>query len=76
MRFNCNLTAARKAKGAATGTMEWDLQLYVAGSSRKSELALRNLERLCEEHLAGRYRIEIIDLAKALPALVRKTRSG
>jgi circadian clock protein KaiB len=63
--------------------VEWDLQLYVAGSSHKWELALRNLERLCEEHFAGRYRIEIIDLTKnpqlaqaeeitALPALVRK----
>jgi circadian clock protein KaiB len=74
---------ARKAKGAATAAVEWDLQLYVAGSSHKSEVALRNLKRLCEEHLAGRYRIEIIDLRKnpqlshaeqitAFPALVRK----
>jgi circadian clock protein KaiB len=78
-----NLAAARKAKGAAAAPVEWDLQLYVAGSSHKSELALRNLEQLCEEHLAGRYRIEIIDLTKnpqlahaeqitALPALLRK----
>jgi circadian clock protein KaiB len=74
---------ARKAKGAATAAVDWDLQLYVAGSSHKSEVALRNLKRLCEEHLAGRYRIEIIDLRKnpqlshaeqitAFPALVRK----
>jgi circadian clock protein KaiB len=78
-----NLAAARKAKGSATAAVEWDLQLYVAGSSHKSEVALRNLERLCEDHLAGRYRIEIIDLTKnpqlaraeqitALPVLVRK----
>jgi circadian clock protein KaiB len=78
-----NLAAARKAKGPAPAAVEWDLQLYVVGSSRKSELALCNLERLCEEHLAGRYRIQIIDLTKnpqlahaeqitALPALVRK----
>jgi circadian clock protein KaiB len=38
------------------------LRLYVAGQTRKSALALVNLKRICEEHLAGRYRIEVIDL--------------
>jgi circadian clock protein KaiB len=77
------LAPARKTKAVATAAVEWDLQLYVAGSSHKSEVALRNLKQLCEEQLAGRYRIEIIDLIKnpqlahaeqitALPALVRK----
>ena len=61
----------------------WDLRLYVAGPSPKSVDAFRNLEQICEEHLAGRYRIEVIDLSKnpqlaqgdqilALPTLVRK----
>jgi circadian clock protein KaiB len=73
------LPSARKAKAA----VEWDLRLYVAGSTPKSNAAFRNLERICQEHLVGRYRIEIVDLAKnpqlaqadqivALPALVRK----
>jgi circadian clock protein KaiB len=61
---------------------EWILRLYVAGQSSRSIAALRNLEAICEQHLAGRYRIELIDLLKqpqlargdqivALPTLVR-----
>jgi circadian clock protein KaiB len=62
---------------------EWILRLYVAGQTPKSLAAFANLKRICEEHLAGRYRIEVIDLAQhphlanhdqivALPTLVRK----
>jgi circadian clock protein KaiB len=62
---------------------EWILRLYVAGRSARSEAALRNLETICEQHLAGRYRIEVIDLIErpqlargdqivALPTLVRR----
>jgi circadian clock protein KaiB len=61
----------------------WDLRLYVAGQTPKSVIALQNLKRLCEDHLAGRYRIEVVDLLKnpqlargdqilAIPTLVRK----
>jgi circadian clock protein KaiB len=61
----------------------WDLRLYVAGQTPKSMTAFTNLKRICEEHLAGKYRIEVIDLLKepqlargdqilALPTLVRK----
>ena len=61
---------------------EWILRLYVAGQSARSSAALRNLEAICEQHLAGRYRIEVIDLLKqpqlargdqivAVPTLVR-----
>jgi circadian clock protein KaiB len=61
----------------------WDLRLYVAGQTTKSLAAFSNLKRLCEEHLAGRYRIEVVDLSQnpqlargdqilALPTLVRK----
>ena len=76
--------ASAKAKKAATsGPVDWDLRLYVAGPTPKSIAAFRNLELLCEEHLAGRYRIEVIDLMKnpqlaqgdqilAVPTLVRK----
>jgi circadian clock protein KaiB len=72
-----------KAKEASTTVPEWDLRLYVAGPTPKSAAAFRNLQQICEENLAGRYRIEIIDLMKnpqlaqgdqilALPTLVRK----
>jgi len=61
----------------------WELRLYVAGKTAKSVAALENLERLCEEHLSGKYKIEVVDLlvhpqlAKgdqiiAIPTLVRK----
>jgi circadian clock protein KaiB len=66
------------------GTVEnWDLRLYIAGQTPKSIAALNNLKRLCEEHLTGRYRIEVVDLLLnpklarddqivAIPTLVRK----
>ncbi len=62
---------------------EWELRLYVAGSTPKSVAAFDNLKKLCEEHLKGQYHIEVIDLLKnpqlargdqivAVPTLVRK----
>ena len=59
------------------------LRLYVAGQTPKSVLALRNLKQICEEHLNGRYEIEMIDLLQnpqlargdqilAVPTLVRR----
>jgi circadian clock protein KaiB len=61
----------------------WNLRLYVAGQTPKSIAALANLKRVCEEHLAGKYTIEVIDLLVnpqlargdqivAIPTLVRK----
>jgi circadian clock protein KaiB len=61
----------------------WDLRLYVAGQTDKSIRAINNLTRICKEHLAGRYTIEVIDLFErpqlaagdqiiALPTLVRR----
>jgi circadian clock protein KaiB len=61
----------------------WRLRLYVAEGSPKSRTALANLQRLCEEHLPGRYKIEVVDLRDnprlargdqivAIPTLVRR----
>jgi len=61
----------------------WELRLYVAGQTPKSITAFANLKRLCEERLAGQYRIEVVDLLEnpqlakgdqilAIPTLVRK----
>ena len=61
----------------------FDLRLYVAGQTPKAIRAFTNLQRICDEHLEGRYRIEVIDLLKdpqlgrgdqilALPTLVRR----
>jgi circadian clock protein KaiB len=61
----------------------WELRLYVAGQTPRSRIALTNLKRICEDHLANRYSIEVIDLLEepqlskgdqilAIPTLVRK----
>jgi circadian clock protein KaiB len=61
----------------------WELRLYVAGQTPRSLAAFANLKKICENHLAGRYRIEVIDLLEnpklasgdqilAIPTLVRK----
>ena len=49
----------------------WDLRLYVAGQTPKSILAMANLKKICQEHLADKYNIEIIDLVRN-PQLARK----
>ena len=61
----------------------YHLRLYVAGQTTKSLLALANLKRVCEEHLAGRYEIVVVDLLEnprlaagdqilAIPTLIRR----
>ena len=61
----------------------WQLRLYVAGQTPKSITAFANLKSLCENHMAGKYDIEVVDLLKnpalargdqilAIPTLVRK----
>jgi circadian clock protein KaiB len=61
----------------------WELRLYVAGQTERSLTAFANLKLICEEHLKGRYRIQVIDLVEnpqlskgdqilAIPTLVRK----
>lgn len=73
----------RAKKTAGPEEVVYELRLYVAGRTPKSVMAFANLERICAEHLAGRYRIEVIDLTKtpqlaatdqivAVPTLLRK----
>jgi circadian clock protein KaiB len=47
------------------------LVLYVAGETPKSIAAVRNLEKICTDHLAGKYKVEVIDLKKS-PQLARE----
>jgi circadian clock protein KaiB len=72
-----------KSKSPRRSRKEWKLRLYVAGQTPKSLAAFANLKKICEEHLAGQYEIEVIDLLKqpqlasgdqilAIPTLVRK----
>jgi circadian clock protein KaiB len=72
-----------KPKGPEEVVDFWQLRLYVAGQTSKSLAAFANLKKICEEHVSGKYRIEIIDLLEnptlakgdqilAIPTLVRK----
>ena len=67
----------------ATAEELWDLCLYVTNRTPRSVNAMTNLKKICEEHLAGHYRIEVVDLLKqperaisdqivAVPTLLRK----
>ncbi len=78
----------RKAAGgprinAKPAVDKWELRLYVAGQTPKSLAAFANLKKICEEHLKGKYHIEVVDLLQnpqlargdqilAIPTLVRK----
>jgi circadian clock protein KaiB len=72
-----------QAGPAEAETDTWILKLYVAGQTPKSITAFANLKKICEEHLAGQYEIQVIDLLEnpqlargdqilAIPTLVRK----
>jgi len=73
----------KRAESANEAPDRWNLRLYVAGQTPRSLTAFSNLKRLCDQHLAGRYQIEVVDLVKqpqlaqgdqiiAIPTLVRK----
>ncbi len=77
-----------RTAGSGSGTdtdsdASWDLRLYVTGQSPNSIRAIENLRRTCEEHMPGRYRLEVVDLLEnprlavndqilAVPTVVRK----
>jgi circadian clock protein KaiB len=74
---------AQTARGPSGSPETWELRLYVAGQTPRAIAALENLKRICEEHLAGQYTIEVVDLLRnpqlargdqilAVPTLVRK----
>ncbi len=69
--------------GGTPDAEHYHLRLYVAGQTTRSLAAVANLKRVCEEHLAGRYDIEVVDLQQnphlaagdqilAIPTLVRR----
>jgi circadian clock protein KaiB len=80
------MEATEARPGASSPATEGDsqvLRLYIAGQTPRSIAAFANLKKICEEHLAGRYRIEVIDLVQnpqlaagdqilAVPTLVRR----
>jgi len=73
----------RKRRTQSSQDGHYDLRLYVAGQTPKSLTAFANLKKLCDIHLSGKYRIEVVDLMKkpqrakddqiiAIPTLVRR----
>ena len=80
---NSSAKATPPAPADCEADVSYGLRLYVAGQTAKSIAALTNLKRLCEEHLPGKYEIEVIDLLVnpqlaagdqilAIPTLVRR----
>ncbi len=74
----------RARKPSRTKNRVWEFRLYVAGQTPKSLAAIANLKKLCEEILAGQYKIDVIDLLEnpqlarhdqviAIPMLVRRS---
>ncbi|HTY91219.1 MAG TPA: circadian clock KaiB family protein [Methanocella sp.] len=72
-----------KGKMMKDGEEFWDLRIYVAGETPKMQDSVRKLQKICDEHLNGRYSIEVIDLMKnpqlaageqilAIPTVIRK----
>ncbi|MGO8851274.1 circadian clock KaiB family protein [Mycobacterium sp.] len=77
------MTQPPRTAETAARTEIWELRLYVIDRSPKCLLAMENLQRICEQHLAGRFQIEVMDLLEnprraaddqilAVPTLVRK----
>lgn len=74
---------ATDATSLERSTVEYVLQLFITGATPNSLRAVANIKRLCEEHLRGRYSLEIIDVYQqgalaikeqiiALPLLIKK----
>lgn len=75
-------TSGSKSRGVRAPDA-WTLRLYVAGQTPRSQQAMHNLQKICEAHLDGKYRIEVVDLVSnpklarddqivAVPTLVRR----
>lgn len=83
MTNSAKTSRGKKKESNTRAEKKWNLRLYVAGKTPKSVAAFANLKKICEEHMAGEYNIEIIDLLEnpqlaqgdqilAVPTLVRK----
>lgn len=77
------MKAKKSGEDSKSDKKQWELRLYIAGQTARATTAFANLKNICEEHMAGKYKIEIIDLLKhpqlargdqivAVPTLVRK----
>ena len=75
--------AAFEAAAARYDSARYVLRLYVTGTTRNSERAIVNIRKICEDHLQGRYDLEIVDITQhpmlaegeqiiAAPTLIKK----
>ena len=75
--------AAFEAAAARYDSARYVLRLYVTGMTRNSERAIVNIRKICEDHLQGRYDLEIVDITQhqmlaegeqiiAAPTLIKK----
>ncbi len=83
MRRKATSGSAGRPRREAAASEQWRLRLYVAGQTPRSVTALANLKKVCEKHVTGRYKIEVLDLLTnprlaagdqilAIPTLVRR----
>lgn len=81
--MNASPMPSAASQDDAAPVERWELRLYVAGQTPKSVAAFANLKRLCEQHMPGQYRVEVVDLLEhpqlakgdqivAVPTLVRR----
>lgn len=68
---NTTKNKTAQAKEQECDEERWLLRLYVAGMSPNSRRALENTKKICEEHLRGRYKLDIIDIYQQ-PILARE----
>jgi len=73
----------KQAAAAKLDEARYVLRLYVTGTTRNSERAIVNIRKICEDHLQGRYDLEIVDISQhptlaegeqiiAAPTLIKK----
>ena len=86
MTENASSTGEFAAIGAAAATRanaHYVLRLYITGTTSQSTRAILNIRKICEEHLEGRYELEVVDISQhptlaigeqiiAAPTLIKK----
>ncbi len=70
-KLNDSLREFEKAIAGANKKKKFVLRLYVSGATSRSSKAVENIRNFCEEHLKGRYELEIVDIYQQ-PGLLEK----
>jgi circadian clock protein KaiB len=78
-----NITSAAEVGTVVPASTHYTLRLYVTGATPRSARAISNIRKICEEHLEGRYDLEVVDITEhpmlaegeqiiAAPTLIKK----